>query len=696
MAEDTTIKPEMLEQTKNQIRKLVAEIAELAESDIQPQEFHAEFLNRAIAAVAASGGALWMADNQGGIRLQTEIEFRQTGLMERGARTAPHDALLGWLFQTGQPQLIPPQVAVEGVPGAGNPTTFALICSPLVVDKKVVGMLEILMDPSRKAAGQKSTLRFVNDLCDLASQYLKSRQARQIVSQQKLWNQLENFSHAIHASLDLKETAYAVANEGKRLVGCDRLSVALKLGGRIGKVMVEATSGQEVVEQRSNLIRELNTLCKLVIQSGEDLVYTGHTETFPPDIRDALELYIDESGAKALVITLLFKPLEEDEDGKPKEKVPFGCLIAEQIGDDMPMTDAHSKTEVVSRHASSALWNAQEHHRIFLMPLLKAIGSPWRFFRGRTGAKILAVIGAVIGIIGILALVPWELTIEGKGSLLTDVRQNTYAPVAGIVKKVYVEHGQKVSKGDPLIDLYSFDLEKEYQRLLGERNGAGLQMVNLSKALNDTRTKREEQPQLQGQYAEAKIKFESTNSQIESIEQQFELMKVTAPFDGIVTTWDPKKELINRPVEIGAPLIAIADTEGQFILEVQVPDDDMAPIREAESKLQKEVAAGTKPPGSALTAYFVTAADSQHRYPGKVRHIASTAETVESKHVVKLEVEFDPSVRADYQSRDQELRYGSEVRARIQCGHARLAYVLLRDVVQVWYETVLFRWPFLN
>ena len=47
--------PGLLEQTKNQIRKLVAEIAELAESDIQPPEFYVEFLNRSVAAVAASG-----------------------------------------------------------------------------------------------------------------------------------------------------------------------------------------------------------------------------------------------------------------------------------------------------------------------------------------------------------------------------------------------------------------------------------------------------------------------------------------------------------------------------------------------------------------------------------------------------------------------------------------------------------------
>src|SRR6185437_15021935 len=139
-------------------------------------------------------------------------------------------------------------------------------------------------------------------------------------------------------------------------------------------------SGQEVVEQRANLIRELTRLCKAVIRSGEDLVYTGNTEGFAPDIRDALELYVDESGSKAVIVTLLHKP-ETDAQGNQtpavKEKVPFGCLVAEQIGDEMAPTDAHARTEVVSRHASTALWNAQDHDRIFLLPVRKAMGSPW-------------------------------------------------------------------------------------------------------------------------------------------------------------------------------------------------------------------------------------------------------------------------------------------------------------------------------
>ncbi|MDR3634810.1 MAG: HlyD family efflux transporter periplasmic adaptor subunit [Isosphaeraceae bacterium] len=692
---EETIDPGLLEQTKNQIRKLVAEIADLAESDIQPNEFYVEFLNRAVAAVAASGGAFWLLDGRGSLKLQHQLEFRLTGLLDGRVRTQPHDALLGCMIQASQAQVIPPGATVEGVPNAGNPTGFALIIAPLVVDKQVVGLIEILMDPSRRAATQKSTLRFVSDLCDLAATYLKNRQMRQMMSQQRLWNQLEGFTHQIHGSLDLKETAYAVANDGKRLVGCDRLSVALKIGGR---VLVEAVSGQEVVEQRSNLIRELNRLCKVVIRSGEDLIYTGNTEGFAPDIRDALEVYVDESGSKAVIITLLHRPeVEPAEPNQQKEKIPFGCLVAEQIGDELASTDAHARTEVVSRHASTALWNAQEHDKIFLLPLLKTMGSPWRFFRGRTLAKIVAVLLAIVALIGVLAFVPWKLTIEGRGALQPEQRRITYAPVPGIVEEVAVEHGQHVSKGDLLVRLSSKELEREHKKLIAEKSQSITQADHLMSQIRQSAGLRpDEIVQLQARYSEEQIKSKSATEQIGIIEEQLALMPVISPYDGIVTTWEVRKNLQGRPVEIGQELVTVANTDGEWVLEVDVPDDDMGPILEAQEKLEADIKSGKKPPGSVLSAYFVTATDPEHRYPGFVRRIASKAELVEQKHVVKVTVGFSDAVKRDFLTRNQSLRPGAEVRARVDCGKARLAYVLLRDVVHVFYETVLFRWPFLK
>src|SRR3954447_26625913 len=146
---EETVDPGLLEQTKNQIRKLVAEIADLAESDIQPAEFYVELLIRSVAAVAASGGALWMTHGRGALKLQHQLEFRLTGLMDGKARTQPHDALLGCMIQASQPQIIPPGASVEGVPNAGNPTNYSLIIAPMTVDKQVVGLVEILMDPTR-------------------------------------------------------------------------------------------------------------------------------------------------------------------------------------------------------------------------------------------------------------------------------------------------------------------------------------------------------------------------------------------------------------------------------------------------------------------------------------------------------------------------------------------------------------------
>ena len=376
---------------------------------------------------------------------------------------------------------------------------------------------------------------------------------RQMMSQQRLWNQLEGFTHQVHGSLDLKETAYAVVNDGKRLVGCDRLSVAVKISGR---TMVEAVSGQEVVEQRSNLVRDLTKLCKVVIRSGEDLVYTGSTEGFAPDIRDALEIYVDESGSKVVVVTLLHKP-EQDEETEHKEKVPFGCLISEQIGDEVAPTDMHARTEVVARHASTALWNSQEHHKIFLKPLLKLMGSPWRVLRGRTLAKIGAVLAAIVLLIFALYFVPCTLTIEGRGSLLPEERRTVYAPIAGIVMEVPVGHGETVKKGDVIARLDSKDLQKELKKLIADRDKALSQKriaENQELKSSYSQADQDMQYQVKSQLAEASLTYKSAKEQIELVQEQIDMMTIRAPIDGIITTWEVKKNLLGRPVEIGHEL----------------------------------------------------------------------------------------------------------------------------------------------
>jgi hypothetical protein len=96
--------------------------------------------------------------------------------------------------------------------------------------------------------------------------------------------------------------------------------------------------------------------------------------------------------------------------------------------------------------------------------------------------------------------------------------------------------------------------------------------------------------------------------------------------------------------------------------------------------------------------------DPEHRYDGYVVRIAPGAETMaeseqyKNRHIVKVTIGFSEAVRQDYLARNEVkvMRPGAEVRARVDCGGTSLAYYLLRKPIQVFYESVLFRWPFLT
>ena len=111
-------------------------------------------------------------------------------------------------------------------------------------DKQVAGIVELWNDPNRGVEGQNNALRFLVEMSALAAGFTRNHQLRQMVGQQQVWLQLETFAKQIHGSLNPTEVSYVVANEGRRLVDCDRISVAL----RSDKPKVLAISGADVVE----------------------------------------------------------------------------------------------------------------------------------------------------------------------------------------------------------------------------------------------------------------------------------------------------------------------------------------------------------------------------------------------------------------------------------------------------------------
>ncbi len=186
-------------------------------------------------------------------------------------------------------------------------------------------------------------------MCDLAGDYLKTRNLRLFADRQLMWTQLELFTRLVHEGLDPKQTAFTIANEGRRLIGCDRVTVALRYGS---KCRVAAVSGQETIDKRSNTVSQLGKLATVVVAGGDPLWYTGDTTNLPPQIEKAVEVYADEAHSKLVAVLPLARPRVESEENELDRPPPdfLGALIVEQISEDTLTESMRRRVNVVAEH----------------------------------------------------------------------------------------------------------------------------------------------------------------------------------------------------------------------------------------------------------------------------------------------------------------------------------------------------------
>ena len=374
-----------------QIQALVGEISQLSRQNVAPGQFYGEFLNRLVTALAAKGGVVWTTGENGQLALQYQLNLQQTGLLEDEEKQKRHSRLLYKLLANpdvagGNGVLVPPHSGF-GEDGAANPTEFLLVFGPLRTDLEMVGLVEIFQRDEVATQVQQGYLRFVVQMCELAGDFLKSHQLRHFSDRQVLWSRLEDFTRNVHASLEPIETAYTIANEARRLIECDRVSVAIRRGNRC---TIEAVSGQDVFDKRSNTVRLLGRLASAVVATGEPVWYAGDTRDLAPQVEEAVQEYVDDAHSKMIAILPLGRPKPDqdaDEQEKDDAEGPVGALIVEQIEDNRVAPAMAQRVEVVCQHSSVALANAMEHQSLFLMPLWRAIGKSKFIVQARTLAQ---------------------------------------------------------------------------------------------------------------------------------------------------------------------------------------------------------------------------------------------------------------------------------------------------------------------
>lgn len=688
-----TVGAEDVQRAKREIQALVQEISELSRSDTSPLEFYDKMLNKVVAALAAPGGAVWTLAESGGLQLTYQINFRQTGLADNQTGQIQHGRLLRQVLQGTEGAIVTPhsgagEASDSDENAATNPTDFLLVLAPVFNDQGPQGVVEVFQRPGARIATQRGYLRFLLQICEFAGDFLKAGRLRHLAEKQTLWEQLETFTRTAHEKLDVRQTAYTIANEGRRLIGCDRVSVAILRGSHC---RIEAVSGQDTFDKRSNVTVLLGKLATAVTRTSEDVWYSGDTSDMAPQVEEALDAYVDEAHTKAMAILPLAQPgfedpaaTEEEQEENIYRKPPpmLGALVVEQMVDSRPPEGFTQRVDVVRSHSATALANALEFEGLFLMPLWRLLGKSTRLFRGRTLPKTLAVLALVIGGLAAAYFVPTNFTLEGSGRLRPTIRQNVYAPLDGDVKQVLVEHDSPVTKDQLLVVLQSADLDKQWEEVNGQlmQTTADIDSTN-RELINDEDLSDADKSQKYAHLGQLQQRVISLREQRRLLDQKKDKLEIRSPIDGRVVTWKLQERLMLMPVGRGQKLLEVADPDGDWELEVTMPESRMGHVAEEWKKAKES--------DTDLRVVFILATHPANKLEGRVVEIHRSAEIHGDKGAtVLLRVAFDQQTLRDVVG---DPKIGAEATVKVYCGQQSIGYVYLHDLIDFIRAKILFR-----
>jgi hypothetical protein len=694
-----------LEQERRRIALRLEEVAKLSDSNVPPGAFYGEMLKRLLETLAAPSGAVWARTPQGNLQLQYQINLKEIGLEQNEEARKSHEELVRQAIMQPRPFHVPPRsgvgIAEEGKPPAGNATDYLLLVAPIIANQQAAGLIEVWQHANRPPQAITGYLQYMTYMAELTSRYQRNQIVGQLSGQQQVWTQLEAFARQVHSSLHPTEVAYQVANEGRRLIECDRVTVAIRQYG--SKARIEAVSGADVVETRSNLVRLMRTLCEQVIKWGEKLVFNGvRDDSLPPKVLTALDAYLAESNSKLLVV----QPLrDERETGR---RPPRSALLMECFEPPAEPQQIIARLDVVARHATPALYNAVEHRRI----PGRLIWQPLAKLQDGVGGKSKAISAIAIGLISFLGallyLVPYELKMESNGKLVPWARRIVYAPTAGQVEAFNVEPGTVVMEGSELAQLYSTELAKQIRALeaaivgsdkegrsLSHTSAQGIPENDKKRILNDEDIKKDQSSRRRRELEDFFLRTNANPDESKYGEFYLRAPKFTPEeknrvnrAEWTVLNGNFKDEWLHRPAKPSDPILKLGAKDGPWEIELRIPQKHISQVLQAYERND----------GQPLAVDFLLCSDKTRTYRGilKRERIASEAipnrdEKDESEPEVIAFVSIDdPSIDPAYRLSREALTSGTEVHAKVRCGKHRLGYALFYGVWEFLYEKVVF------
>ena len=213
------------------------------------------------------------------------------------------------------------------------------------------------------------------------------------------------------------------------------------------------------------------------------------------------------------------------------------------------------------------------------------------------------------------------LSVSGKIQATNSADLSTR--MMGYVNKVYVNVGDKVSKGQLLVSINNTDLQAKKAQVNAGITEATAAFNNAQKDYNrfkslfsDNSASQKEMDDMTAHYEMAKARLEGANQMKNEINSQFAYANITAPFSGVITNKFIEAGDMANP---GMPLVAV-EAPGKFEVMAMVPENEISQIKSG-------------------TTVDVLVKSLEKTIKGKVTEVSTSAKNTGGQYLVKVELD---------------------------------------------------------
>lgn len=667
----------------DQLEKFVLQLQDLARTTTDVDQFYRELLDGCVTLLAAAGGVVWEPAPHGRWQPRQQAGDEQTLSEVTAAEATQHLNLLQAIQQQADSTIVQPHG--DGPHAGANPTGAVLVLAPVLDTSEpngqhqVLAIVELLMRSGSGPAVQQGWRELLETVAAIAGEFHLRQQLRRFRHDRQSHDDSLMLMRRLQQASGLQQLGYEIANEGRRYVGADRLTVIVR---QVGKWKALAASGVERVEPRADTTKQLQALAAATSDWGEPIEYSDTSPEsmadLPSELASLIARHADQAQTRRLVATPLGKASSPDDNTSTTGKAA-AVLIAEAFSTD-EQAFSHQQVLELASLCEPAFRQTVAMDRFPMRSCLRW-ADRWQYARETWGLSKLATAAlAAALVIAALMFVQVDYEVEAPAILRPTVERDVFATTNGKVAEVRIAHGEQVSAGDVLAVLDDPQLLLEVQRVEGEIATTRKRLEAIAVARTDRQvreeTKSDELP-LSAEAEQLEKRLASLQLQQQILTRRREALTLRSPIDGIVLTLDVQNLLRTRPVERGQVLFTVADTSAGWQLEAEVPQDRIGEVVNAQRQTDEQ-----------LSVRFRVAGETERTYGGRLDAISATA-VLDTQRLDQESPAFQATIHVDNQAQ-LIARPGMNAQVRIHCGSRSLGYVWLHDIWQTVYCWLVF------